>query len=117
MASPASSCPRPNEAPMNAFRVPVAIVVIAWLGSSTGAHAQDQFDTAPPAHIAAVDGAVTLDSDGQTQPAAAGMPHVAGDRLRTERGRVEILFPDGSALDIDEFSSVDLQDAGLVRLT
>ena len=36
------------------------------------------------------------------------MPLVAGDRVITLRGRVEILFPDGSALDLDEYSTIEL---------
>lgn len=101
---------------MYALRVPVAMAVTAWLAASSTARAQDQFDNTPPPHIAVVDGAATLDREGQTQPATPGMPFVPGDRLHTERGRVEILFPDGSVLDVDEVSSVDLQDAGLLRM-
>ena len=41
---------------------------------------------------------------------------LAGDRLRTERGRAEILFADGSALDVDQYSSVDLLSDSLTRL-
>ena len=65
--------------------------------------------TEPPAHVAVVDGAATLDREDLVEPAAAGMPLVPGDRLRTERGRVEILFPDGSALAVDEYSLIELQ--------
>jgi hypothetical protein len=41
---------------------------------------------------------------------------LAGDRLRTERGRVEVLFPDGSALDLDQDTRIDLLSDSLVRL-
>ncbi len=44
-------------------------------------------------------------------------PCSAGDRLRTEIGRVEILLPDGSALDVDEYTTVDLQSSTLIRVT
>src|SRR5262245_330725 len=67
-----------------------------------------------PAHIAYVDGAATLDREGATEPAASGVPFVPGDRLRTDAGRVEILFPDGSVLDIDQFTSVDLLSLTLI---
>ncbi|HEY7171707.1 MAG TPA: DUF6600 domain-containing protein [Vicinamibacterales bacterium] len=97
------------------FRISTAIAIAAWLSVSATARAQDQLDAAPP-HLAVVDGAATLERDGQAETATPGMPYIAGDRLRTERGRVEILFPDGSALDVDEVSSVDLQDAGLLRI-
>src|SRR5436309_13650220 len=52
----------------------------------------------PPAHVSFVDGAAVLDRDGQPDSAPANMPLLAGDRLRTQGGRVEILFADGSAL-------------------
>jgi hypothetical protein len=72
-------------------------------------------DQAPP-HIAFVDGAAALDREGVTEPAASGVPFVPGDRLRTDTGRVEILFPDGSVLDVDQFTSVDLLSLTLVRV-
>ena len=58
-----------------------------------------------------------LESEGQAQSAAAGEPFLPGDRLRTTRGRVEVLFPDGSALDLDQFGVLDLQSPMLFRLT
>lgn len=74
-------------------------------------------DSAPPAHIAFAEGSASLDREGQAQPATAGVPFLAGDRLRTTGGRIEVLFPDGSALEIDEYSSVDLLSATLLRVT
>ena len=47
----------------------------------------------------------------------AGVPFLPGDRLRTTGGRIEVLFPDGSALEIDEYSSVDLLSPTLLRVT
>ena len=70
----------------------------------------------PPAHIAFVDGAATLDRENESEPAAAGTPLVPGDRLRTARGRVEILFPDGTALDLDEFTTIELRSPTLLTL-
>jgi hypothetical protein len=69
-----------------------------------------------PAHLAVVDGAVTLERDGQARTADINTVLLEGDRLRTDRGRAEILFGDGSALDLDEFTGVDLLSASLVRL-
>ena len=53
--------------------------------------AQD-FDqtTQSPAHLAYVDGAATLEREGQTETAVSGMPFVPGDRLLTTRGRIEM---------------------------
>ena len=78
------------------------------------AHAQD---SAPPAHIAFAEGTASLDREGQAQTVTAGLPFLVGDRLRTTGGRVEVLFPDGSALDIDEYSVVDLLSPTLLRVT
>jgi hypothetical protein len=69
-----------------------------------------------PAHLAVVQGTVTLERESQAVPAEANAALLAGDRLRTAQGRAEVLFADGSALDLDEFSSVDLLSDSLVRL-
>ena len=44
------------------------------------------------------------------------MPLLAGDRVRTQAGRVEVLFADGSALHLDEHTMVDFQSDEVVRL-
>jgi hypothetical protein len=81
-------------------------------------YVQDRVDWTDdvPAHIAVVDGAVYLERDGRAGDAEENTPLLAGDRLRTERGRVEVLFADGSALDVDQYSSVDLLSDALMRL-
>ena len=71
---------------------------------------------AAPAHLAFVDGVAAVERDGQSQPAVSSAPFVPGDRLRTTRGRAEVLFPDGSVLDVDEDTAVDLQAPNLIRL-
>src|SRR5215471_20571619 len=78
--------------------------VCAMLPMAPRADAQD----APPAALAIVDGRATLARDGIEAAATPGMPVVAGDRVQTQNGRLEVLFPDGTALDVDEFSTVDL---------
>lgn len=70
-----------------------------------------------PAHIAFVEGDATIDRENYSEPAVSSMPLVAGDRLRTDRGRLEVLFPDGSSLALDEFSSIELQAPTLFRVT
>ena len=59
------------------------------------------FSDDSPAHIAIVDGTATIERDGRVETAEENIILLAGDRLRTERGRVEVLFADGSALDLD----------------
>jgi hypothetical protein len=70
----------------------------------------------PPAHVSVVDGAAVLERDGQPDAAPANMPLLAGDRLKTQGGRVEILFADGSTLHLDANTTLDFQSDELVRL-
>lgn len=70
-----------------------------------------------PAHVAIVDGAASLEREGRREVLEENTLLLAGDRLRTERGRVEVLFDDGSVLDVDEFSTMDLLSDSLMRLT
>jgi Family of unknown function (DUF6600)/FecR protein len=90
----------------------VAALLVAW---SVPASAQDAAADAP-AHIAVVDGTATLERDGRPDPAPASMPLLAGDRLRTENGRVEVLFADGATLHLDNSSTVDFQSDDVIRL-
>ncbi|HWP99885.1 MAG TPA: DUF6600 domain-containing protein, partial [Vicinamibacterales bacterium] len=73
-------------------------------------------DPPAPAHIAVVDGAATLERDGRIEPAAINVPLLAGDRLRTRDGRVEVIYGDGSVLDLDHYTTVDFLDDTLVRV-
>src|SRR4051812_7166020 len=92
-------------------------VPIAWLLSLvlTPASVLAQ-DVAAPAHLVVVDGNATLEQEFASEPATSGLPLVPGDRLRTAAGRAEVLFPDGSILDVDEYTVVDLQANTLVRV-
>ena len=62
-------------------------------------------------------GSATSKREGQSETAVSGMPFVPGDRLQTTRGRVEVLFADGSALAVDEFTAIELQDRALLRMS
>jgi hypothetical protein len=90
----------------------VPIVAISLL-CGTVARAQD---APPPAYLAVVEGAATLERDGEVLPATQNMPFVTGDRLRTANGRVEIVFPDGSAIEVGEYSEVESISPSRVRL-
>ena len=102
------------------YRSTLRIATVFILCALVGAHivrAQEPPNAeASPAYIAVVDGAATLERDGVAQAAAVNEPFVPGDRIRTAAGRVEVLFPDGTALDVDEHSAVDLQALHLIRL-
>ena len=86
--------------------------------TATAASAQDAVqDTTAPPHVSVAEGAATLEREGQSETVVAGMPFVPGDRLQTTRGRVELLFDDGTALSVDEFSTIELLDKAILRLT
>ena len=76
----------------------------------------DTSSAEPPAHIAVVDGRATLERAGRPESSPLSMPLLSGDRLRTEDGRVEVLFADGAALHLDTSSTVDFQSDELLRL-
>lgn len=78
--------------------------------------AQPNVAADPPAHVSFVDGTVVLERDGQRDSAPANMPLLAGDRIRTENGRVEILFADNSTLHLDTDTIIDFESDDLVRL-
>jgi len=98
--------------PRYCTRPTLTLFVTAFCFAATVVHAQD----AAPAHIAVVDGNATLDTERGSEPAVIGLPLIPGDRLRTTGGRIEVLFPDGSVLDIDEYTTVDLRSDTLLRL-
>lgn len=69
-----------------------------------------------PAHLAIVDGEGWLLRDNTNEAAAENTPLLAGDRLRTARGRIQILFADGSTLGLDHDTDASLLDDALLRL-
>ena len=85
-------------------RIVLLVCPVLLLSAELTAHAQE----APPSYIAVVDGAAQIDRQGDVQPAVANMPLAPGDRVSTLEGRVEIFFPDGSALDLDSNSTIEL---------
>src|SRR3954468_23201455 len=70
----------------------------------------------PPAHVSFVDGAAVLERDGKQDASPENMPLLAGDRVRTQKGRVEILFADNSTLHLDTDTTIDFQSDDLIRL-
>jgi FecR protein len=102
---------------MPRLAVPVSIpfVLVLCLLAPAFAMAQDPSGD-PPAHISIVDGSAVLERDGRNETAPASMPLLAGDRLRTQDGRVEVLFADGSTLHLDTNTLVDFQSDEVIRL-
>jgi hypothetical protein len=93
----------------------VAPLLFSCVCAATSARAQDVAGESP-AHISVVDGAALLERDGRAEPAPRSMPLLAGDRVRTQDGRVEILFNEGSTLHLDSNSVVDFQSDEVIRL-
>ena len=91
-----------------------ALMMALVLCTTPGAWAAQE--AAAPAHVSAVDGTATLERDGRSEAAPASMPILAGDRLRTQNGRVEVLFADNSALHLDVNTVVDFQSDDVIRL-
>jgi hypothetical protein len=93
-----------------------ALLLTAIASLAAAAQAQELSNVAVPARIARHDGAITLEREGSAETAIVNTPVIVGDRLRTTAGRVEVLFPDGTALDLDEYSSADVLSPALLRL-
>ena len=93
----------------------VAPFLLWCVVAASPARAQDVANDAP-AHISFVDGAVLLERDGRSETAPTSMPLLAGDRIRTQNGRVEVLFADSSTLHLDTNSRVDFQSDAVMRL-
>jgi Family of unknown function (DUF6600)/FecR protein len=97
-------------------RLAALVFATVWcLGLPVPARAQDAASESP-AHISLVDGAAVLERDGRNETAPTSMPLLAGDRVRTQNGRVEILYADGSTLHLDTNTLVDFQSDEVVRL-
>jgi hypothetical protein len=72
-------------------------------------------DSSPPAHVAYVEGRAILEHDTTAEDVEPNVPLEIGDRLRTEGGRLEVLFGDGSLLQLDENTTIDVLSDTLVR--
>src|SRR4051812_2498209 len=92
-----------------------ACLLVLVLAGAAGA--QDRSSQPAPAYLRIVEGDVLLDRSGDMVAADPGMPLVTGDRLRTRRGRVEVLFPDAAAVDLDENSELEFPGAQGMRLS
>lgn len=82
-----------------------------------GDYSSDRYDSYDlPAFVSVVDGYVELDRAGQSARDIENVPLEAGDRLRTTRGRAEVLFDDGSVIALDEHTTVEFGSATDVEL-
>jgi FecR protein len=92
------------------------VTTVSLLLAPRAVVAQEAVDPNPPAHVSLVDGTAFIERDGTIDSSPANMPLLAGDRVRTETGRVEILFADGSTLHLDNFTKLDFQSDEIVRI-
>jgi hypothetical protein len=93
----------------------LCLMTVCLWATPAGAQEEDGASD-PPAHISLVEGVATLERDGRSDTDLMSMPLLAGDRLRTQGGRVEVLFADGSALHLDANTMLDFQSDEVVRL-
>ncbi len=99
--------------PASSACVAALLVTIGAFGAPASAQ---ETSRDPPAHISVVDGTASLERDGRPETSPASMPLLAGDRLRTQNGRIEVLFGDGATLHLDNDSTVDFQSDEVIRL-
>ncbi|MBK9240615.1 MAG: hypothetical protein IPL75_10215 [Acidobacteria bacterium] len=69
-----------------------------------------------PAYVSAVDGSAQLYRGGDSVRDFEQVPLEVGDRLSTSRGRVEVLFSDGSVIALDEYTDITIDDSAAWRL-
>src|SRR5688500_722219 len=91
-------CPDPRLSMTRLTVSALCLLMVCLWASPARAQDRDVGVDDPPAHISVVEGAAILERDGRSESDLASMPLLAGDRLRTQGGRVEVLFADGSAL-------------------
>src|SRR5262245_44481886 len=106
--------PMPSPGFRCVLRSVIGVSLFTTLGSP--AAGQDRTVADAPAHVTYVEGSATLERDGQVDAVTVNMPIVAGDRLVTSSGRIEILFPDLSVLDVDLESTVDVLSPTLIGI-
>ncbi len=69
-----------------------------------------------PAYVSAVDGSAQLYRGDDAVRDFEQIPLEVGDRLSTSRGRVEVLFSDGSVIALDEYTDIMIDDSAAWRL-
>ncbi|HUF24825.1 MAG TPA: DUF6600 domain-containing protein, partial [Vicinamibacterales bacterium] len=69
-----------------------------------------------PAHVSRVDGRALLEREGGGEDLERNLTLTEGDRIRTQSGRVEILFADGTLLHLDRHTIVDFQREDFLRV-
>lgn len=107
---------RPDIRPLSLSAILGAgLSVTLALGAPVVAAAQDvTYDI--PAHVTAVNGSALIEHPDGEDTLETNLTLVEGDRVRTEDGRVEILFADGTLLHMDRDTVIDFQREDYVRV-
>ncbi len=95
-------------------RLASALGTLLVLGFAGSAFPQDTVP--PPPHLSVTDGQVSIERESGSEAAEPNTPLVVGDRIRTQRGRAEVLLGDGSAIHLDEGTAIDVNGDNVVRL-
>jgi hypothetical protein len=88
-------------------------VLLLLLGLTSAGRAQE---IGAPAHVAWVEGQVVVEREATREDLGGPTPLVPGERVRTVGGRAEVLFGDGTLLQLDDRTTIDLLSDSLVRL-
>jgi hypothetical protein len=107
---------KPSRALIFVMSLPFGLMATTVAAQVPDRADQSTITSDPPAHVSFVQGSAVLERDGQRETSPENMPLLAGDRVRTQDGRVEILYGDGSTLHLDTNTTVDFQSNDLVRL-
>lgn len=86
-------------------------------GTSSSLASYDESDWGDiPAYVSAISGEARLERDGDVTGDFEQVPLQIGDQVRTTRGRVEVLYDDGSVVALDEYSAVSVDGESTWRL-
>jgi hypothetical protein len=95
-------------------RLPVVAVLLGFvIGVVPRADAQD---ATPFAHLSYTEGRVVVEHESTAEEVDGNTPLLAGDRVRTGDGRAEVLFGDGSLVQLDQQTTVDVLSDTVVRV-
>ena len=94
----------------------VLLSAVPILACGFVARAQDAAGP-PPAHISFVEGTAQVGHGGEWETAVINLPLVEGDSVRTTAGRVQVLFPDGTAIGIAPYSEIVFVTGSRIRVS
>lgn len=98
------------------FLAPSTVFPQPQPGDEDQSQGYDEPADTPPAHISYTDGTVVVEHEASAEQVEPNTPLLPGDRVRTESGRAEVLFGDGSLIHLDEHTTIDLLSDRLLRL-